>query len=414
VSTQGARDEFERWLSVPGLYDLQESAGPGCPSAETMAAFAEHALDAGERARWEAHVSECARCQQVLAAMVRSADAAPAAPPRELDATRRRWLWWVAPAGLAAAAAVAWVVVRPVAPPVATPAQLELAAARQEDRAPQPPPAGLPSSRDAASPSGGVAPGVVARDERSIPRLTSKAQPSEAEADAPTVVAKREPVEEPAQKAQAARAEEQRMALREQAQAIAEAARSAGSPPGAAPPTAPPAAIAETTAPTAYRQAAAEPAAAPGRQTAKVAADEPAPGADVGRNEARRVAARGVVFTAPIEVATPGSDVRWRLGAQGLVQRRDDPQSPWRTLFEDATLQWVAGASPSPDVCWIATRGGEVLVTRDGRSWGRHRVADPDDLVGIAAADGRAATVTLRSGLRLRTVDGGANWLPTQ
>ena len=43
----------------------------GCLDAETLAAWSEGSLDAAQRAAAEAHASECARCQDLLAAMIR-------------------------------------------------------------------------------------------------------------------------------------------------------------------------------------------------------------------------------------------------------------------------------------------------------------------------------------------------------
>src|SRR5450759_3700493 len=61
---------------------LNEEASviPGpCLDSETIAAWADDSLTAGERAAAEAHAADCARCQAVLAAMVRMAAAPPSA-----------------------------------------------------------------------------------------------------------------------------------------------------------------------------------------------------------------------------------------------------------------------------------------------------------------------------------------------
>src|SRR5512138_325541 len=49
-----------------------------CLDAETLAAWADGALDAGALAAAEAHAADCARCQAMLAAMARTAPLAPA------------------------------------------------------------------------------------------------------------------------------------------------------------------------------------------------------------------------------------------------------------------------------------------------------------------------------------------------
>ena len=70
--------------------------------AETMAAWADHALPAEEAAAVELHLSNCDRCQEVLAAFVRSA---PTTGAVVIPFWARRPVQWSA-AGLAAAAAL--------------------------------------------------------------------------------------------------------------------------------------------------------------------------------------------------------------------------------------------------------------------------------------------------------------------
>ena len=122
----------ERLLA--GTLKARADAAPvgACLDAETLAAWADAALDARERAIAEAHAADCARCQALLAAMVRTAPlpaGSPAAP------WLVRSLWWLGPATAAAAALVIWVAVpsrAPVqqsAPAEATADQMALAVA---------------------------------------------------------------------------------------------------------------------------------------------------------------------------------------------------------------------------------------------------------------------------------------------
>jgi Putative zinc-finger len=84
----------------------------GCLSAETLGAWADDALDARERASAEAHAADCARCQELLAAMVRTL------PPPIVT----KWSWrmpalgWLVPLTAAATALVIWVAVPKPAP----------------------------------------------------------------------------------------------------------------------------------------------------------------------------------------------------------------------------------------------------------------------------------------------------------
>src|SRR4051812_12371225 len=75
-----------------------------CLDAETLAAWADGALDAGQRAQAEAHAADCARCQELLAALVRTLPPAPVKSPWRMPA-----LGWLVPLTAAATALVIWV-----------------------------------------------------------------------------------------------------------------------------------------------------------------------------------------------------------------------------------------------------------------------------------------------------------------
>ncbi len=110
--------------------------GP-CLDADTLAAWADGALAARERAHAEAHAAECARCQALLAAMVRTLPPATAATsPWRLPA-----LGWLVPLTAAATALVIWVAV-----PSREPAQISGGVAEAVD---QSAPARVPSVVDA-------------------------------------------------------------------------------------------------------------------------------------------------------------------------------------------------------------------------------------------------------------------------
>ena len=40
---------------------------PGCPDAETLAAYHERSLAPDELTSWKSHIASCANCQQILA-----------------------------------------------------------------------------------------------------------------------------------------------------------------------------------------------------------------------------------------------------------------------------------------------------------------------------------------------------------
>ncbi|MGE0444639.1 MAG: CHAT domain-containing protein [Vicinamibacterales bacterium] len=88
-----------------------DGAGPSCPDAESLAAFAEGTVGAEERRRIEAHLAECADCRQVLVATmelnpVESRAAGPAAGGKVVSWPLRYRAVAVA-AGLAAAVVLA-------------------------------------------------------------------------------------------------------------------------------------------------------------------------------------------------------------------------------------------------------------------------------------------------------------------
>lgn len=397
MNTQGGRDDFGRLLGAPGLYAARDPAGTECPSPETMGAFADHTLTAEARTHCEAHVASCERCQHVLATMLRAVDADATVAPGRVEKVRRGWLWWAAPGGLAAAAAVAWLVVRPATPPLLAPsAEPESTLANRDVVTPKAP----TMEPGPVSPVGTEArvKGVVtsAGDEAPSREVAAKAQP--AEADVPALLAKRE--------------------RRADVAAVEETVTRTGAPP--AEPAAAGAALPAPAAPVVAQQEkaiVAPPALRPPLQsrpaaTSPVPPDARAPVADATRNEARTAPTHRATFVVPIVIVTPDSDTRWRIEPGGRVLRQAGPGAPFETRLDDAALDLVAGASPLPDVCWIATRQGEVLVTRDGRTWARHRVTGAAEITAIEAVSARAASVTLANGLRLTTADGGANWQP--
>ena len=100
--TQRDRDKsVEQWLRqtpVPG------AQADDCLDAETLAAWAEGVLDGPQRATAEAHASNCARCQAMLAVMVRTTPAAAASTGSPI----RKWLMMLGPPMAAAAAVALW------------------------------------------------------------------------------------------------------------------------------------------------------------------------------------------------------------------------------------------------------------------------------------------------------------------
>lgn len=112
--------------------------------AETLAAWADHGLNAAAAAEVELHLSTCERCQEVLAAFARSAPAAAVVIPF----WARRPVRWSA-AGLAAAAALFLIVKTGQTPAVQAP---DMTVASRDIAPPSPAPPSSPPSKSAPSP----------------------------------------------------------------------------------------------------------------------------------------------------------------------------------------------------------------------------------------------------------------------
>ena len=113
-----------------------------CLDADTLAAWADGALDAGALAAAEAHAADCARCQAMLAAMARTA---PLAPAQGVAPWWKPAFRWLVPLTAAAAALLVWTIVPPRDGQVAVHQVSESAATTP------PPPVATPSSREPAA-----------------------------------------------------------------------------------------------------------------------------------------------------------------------------------------------------------------------------------------------------------------------
>ncbi|MEQ1757545.1 MAG: hypothetical protein ABL986_04450 [Vicinamibacterales bacterium] len=109
-----------------------ESGDSSCVDAEALAAWTERTLPAAMMTRVENHVSGCARCQAVVAALVRSE---PEAAP--VESLWKRWhIGWLVPVAGTAAAIAIYVATRPPAPqaPELVQSSVEVAAPQEEFR----------------------------------------------------------------------------------------------------------------------------------------------------------------------------------------------------------------------------------------------------------------------------------------
>ena len=370
-----------------GVSDVSDTSDTNrCLGAETLAAWAEQTLSARERTAVENHAADCARCQAVLAAMVRTTPVPVAAPW-----WRVHMMAWMVPVSVGAAALIVWTTL---------PARTALEsrqAATQEVAAPPPPALATPAPARALADNDATR--KQAKDEslREAPRKEAAADQTRVRqmdfrrADA------NDKTDKPAVSS---------LAKTEAAPEELKAPAAAATPAAPAPERdARAKAMADAMA---VAQAPASPAAAP-VPTPQVAAAAGATNAAEVR--ANRLMARAAA--APmVQIVSPNPSNRWRLIAGGAVQHSTDGGSTWETQPAGADVTLTAGASPAPLVCWLIGPRGRVLLSRDGATWKTVSIAEPIDLVSIRATDDKSATVRAVDGRTFATADGGATWTP--
>jgi hypothetical protein len=354
-----------------------ETPGDAHLDAETLAAWADDALDASKRASAEAHVAACARCQQLLAAMVRTLP--------EPEVPRSRWrmpsLAWLVPLTAAATALAIWVAVprtSQVRVSSGEPAVEEASPSAATARAlPQQP--GEPAATESRE---------TLRNEvqKQLPRQKSSLE-----------VARRDSVDrvQPEGRSLDKDTKQESFGAKANAPALGDSAGNLAR--VAAPPTA---AAAAAPAPAA-------PAAPPGAaQTMRTAPAEAGPRMEVAAAPSRMAFAAGL----DVIVVSSNPATRFRLLPGGGVQRSADAGSTWRTEATGATETLRAGASPSPSVCWLVGGKGMVVLSIDGRTWRRVAFPETVDLSSVVAIDQDNATVTTTDGRAFVTADGGQTW----
>jgi Putative zinc-finger len=442
MSHQDRDQSVEQWLrKTPG------PAAPGdlCLDADTLAAWAEGALAGAERASAEAHASTCARCQAMLAVMVRTM---PVQETRT-GSPIRKWLMMLSPAMAAAAAIALWFAVDQRQPPVPSAvdsvsksqARNESVAAspsstvatesdrkppivspdrdaQEADRSAEAEPADARRSREVRGPSAAAVPATTApanerkdlgtpkRSETTagVDRLRAAAPVASVPPPPPGMPAPAPPPPGPAPQQQANQAQNQT-----QNQAVIQAQSPAvqtqqTQSQGQTPRQQAPAAVAE-------RVVIAD------KPVGRAAAESSATGGAAGRGgttgalaDAAKLAYRRRAGGFELEVAA--SSVRWRVADGRTVQRSLDAGANFSTQYTaESGVLLTAGAAPSANVCWLVGRAGAVVLSTDGRVWRRLTFPEQVDLTAVTATDGRTATVTTADGRRFGTADGGGTWV---
>jgi hypothetical protein len=445
----------EQWLRKTAA---PAAEGDLCLDADTLAAWAEGALAGAERASAEAHASTCARCQSMLAVMIRTMPV----PEKTTGLPIRKWLMMLSPAMAAAAAVALWFAVDQRQPQV--PSAVDRLGKEQEA-------ATAPAAPAVASPAPLVRTesdriAQPASPDRDAPKQERQASAEPADARRNSAARIPSPAAEPAMPAPANERKDLGTAKRSETTAALDRLRAsapAASLPTPPPPPATPAEGFQTAA--GYRTPPASPPPGPApqqqanqaqnqtmvqaqspavqtqqaqgqtqapRQQAPAALEERVVVADkpVGRSAAetaataraagRGGAAGGFADAAKLddregarafELVVAASSVRWRVADGRTVQRSLDGGATFSTQYTaERSVLLTAGAAPSANVCWLVGRAGAVVLSTDGRSWRRLTFPEQIDLTAVTAIDARTATVTTADGRRFGTADGGRTW----
>jgi hypothetical protein len=113
---------------------------------------------------------------------------------------------------------------------------------------------------------------------------------------------------------------------------------------------------------------------------------------------------------AMVDTRATATASRWRVLANGTVQRSATNDGPWEAVTIDPAAHITTGVAPLPSVCWLVGRGGVVLRTSDAQHFARVPFPATVDLVIIRAQDGTSATITAADGRMWTTTDEGKTW----
>jgi hypothetical protein len=411
ASEKKTSDAFEAALKR----ELQRSSraeAHDCPAPEVLAAYYDRSLSRRERTGVDSHLTSCARCQSMMAAIARADDAEPSSARRETAPGFLRFALRAAPIALIGAVLAFMVGTRTRNQHAQHQREMiALASPAAEmkpqfvERAPAPPPAAI-SEAPASAPEAlalQAQKAVVAPEARTHHAHHHKKAESPAalapEESAPQQLAKVEPPPPPEPESPTTTSRLKSFS--------ATRSFSVAIPPSGAPPQAQAAsregATSERSQLHAFREANAERAEAPAAAAPAVAAA--GAGAAVSGNTA-------AMATAPqmSQVSSPDGRNSWRFGSGGIIMRSEN-STAWIPQHSGVTDDLIAASAPSDDVCWIVGKSAIVLRTLDGGAhWQIVRPPSSDDFTMVIATDSNNATVTASNGERYVTRDGGVTW----
>jgi len=351
-----------------------------CVDAETLAAWTDGTLPSGQASAVEMHLSNCSRCQAMMAVFARTE------PPASVHVPFwKRWsLNWLVPLTVATAALVI-----SIAMPNRETPQAPVQTSAKAEQAPS----------AVAAPVPGKIAEIVRPSVEQQPRSKQAPPTRSAAAAAPTVAPSPEPAAFADRPASVQPPPQQPPPAAQRLSAMADSSRAVGGVAGAA------AASAET------RVAMIEFSSPdPALSDAAVGGVGGAAGAGGGGGAARAgtSVAGGRGGGGGRGVVRPPT--RWRVRNDTLVERSIDSGVTWEAIAIEPPAIIAAGAAPTLNSCWLVGSGGVVLRSTDGQHFDRVKFPEAVGLKAITATSVRDATVTAVDGRVFVTTDAGATW----
>jgi len=385
-----------------------------CPDPEILAAYAERSLGADEAARCNLHFSQCARCREQLAALVRSGEFAGAAERKPSRAPGMPWIgsgnwdWrWIAPATAMLLFVVVVAIFRPPHHPAGQASQPLVAM----NQAAAPPTTSVASE---SAPNSSSATGSLARTSPNSIFAKSEAAPPPNS----TALAKKQDL--PASNGSSSNEKElDRLEVSDELSTPPNVATPAAQVPrnAATAPVISPARVPATPVPPDISNSTTASGASPAAGAALKSARSEQMSAAVVTNRSFAqtesvVVQAGDATSARTLVRTPDPQVLWRFSSGRFVERSSDAGATWRVQWTNANAHLLAGAAPTTDTCWLVGRDAMILLTTDGKMWKTITPPADADFVDVAATDASSATVTTKDDRKFTTSDNGKHWSP--
>ena len=405
-------------------------AGEACPDAGVLAAYFERSLTASETSQWEMHFSSCPRCQEQLAALVRTepVSSAQSAPDRKPAFS---WLWdWrvMAPVGAAVVVFAFLVSYNTRIAPVSSPSSSELSASKpaaapaatSELQNPTPSkPEKTDSAKETTLTAKSLSPQSPAKSRSELDEFQRRNAAGAAQsARAVQELKDKAPLKLGTASGAVASAEPKLQARETQIVAAENRAM-------AAPPVAPVASgqaqidaaqsqvqVAEGERAKAAVQDSTMPANKQSALKKETPSVERAP-ADTrfAANAGQQTLQRLSVAHAEFVVNTPNPKVVWRFGSDGMILHSRDAGKTWESQESPSQESFLSASATSENICWVGGSNGVLLRTTDGgQKWGLIPSPVKVDIIVVKASNQLHVSVTAVGGRIYDTSDAGAHW----